>query len=415
MSEPLLELDVGAMASGGGCVARTQQGQVVFVRHCLPGERVRARVTETRKAYLRADAVEVLRPSPERVSPPCPYSGPGRCGGCVWQHVSLPFQRELKAILVAEQLRRIAGIERGVSVEQLPGGTDGLGWRSQVRFAVDESGRVGFRRHRSHTVQPVTHCPIASHEVETIGVEAGVWRGVEEIEAIASPSGGRLVAVSTRRVALPAGLPDTGGGLVVDGETLRGPEHVGFDVLGRRFEVSAGVFWQVHRSAAATLAGVVLPALDARPGDRVVDLYAGAGLFSGLIADRVAPGGRVLAVERDARAADDARRNLAGDSPVEIVTAAVTPALVAAHVGRSDLVVLDPPRQGAGTAVTAALADRLPRRLVYVSCDAASFARDLRLLLDRSWTLESLRAFDLFPMTEHVELVAVIVRPGDTV
>jgi tRNA/tmRNA/rRNA uracil-C5-methylase (TrmA/RlmC/RlmD family) len=182
------------------------------------------------------------------------------------------------------------------------------------------------------------------------------------------------------------------------------------EVLGRRFEVAAGGFWQVHPGAATALAAAVLEALDPQPGERALDLYAGVGLFAALLGERVGPSGAVTAVEADTRACADAARNT-GDLPhVRIRTAPVS-AEVLARAGRVDLVVLDPPRAGAGLEVTRALAALRPRRTAYVACDPASFARDLRVLLDAGWSLVDLRALDLFPMTEHVELVAVLEPP----
>ena len=151
----VMELVTGAIAAGGGCVARAEDGRVVFVRHALPGERVVAEVTDESPSFLRADAVRVLEASADRVEPACPHAGPGRCGGCDWQHVSLAAQRDLKAALVSEQLRRVAGIDRMVDVEAVEGAPDGLGWRTRVRFAVDPAGRAGFHRHRSHDIEPV--------------------------------------------------------------------------------------------------------------------------------------------------------------------------------------------------------------------------------------------------------------------
>ena len=139
----LLELEVGAIAAGGGCVARAPDGKVVFVRHSLPGERVRAQVTASTSSYLRADAVEILGPSPDRVEPPCPHAGPGRCGGCDFQHVEIGAQRRLKAFRIAEQLERLAGMDLDVEVEPVPGDTAGLGYRSRVRVAVDGRARWG--------------------------------------------------------------------------------------------------------------------------------------------------------------------------------------------------------------------------------------------------------------------------------
>jgi len=410
---PLLDLEAGAIAAGGGCVARASDGRVVFVRHCLPGERVLATVTEETKSYLRADAVEIVDPSPDRVTPPCRYSGPGRCGGCDWQHIAVTAQRKLKADLVAEQLRRLGGIEHVVEVEEVPGAPGGLGWRSRVRFAVDDRGRVGFHKHRSYELVPVEACLIASPAVEALGVERLEWPEVRELEVFASDATGEgVVSLSTPRRGLGR-QPAIAAGLVINGRVARAPERLAFNVLEHRFEVSAGVFWQVHPGATDALGRAVLEGLCAQRGDSVADLYAGAGLFAGLLGDVVGPGGSVLAVERDRWACADAARNTTHLPQVKVLKTAVTPALVSERLGNVDLTVLDPSREGAGRAVMAALAALRPgpRRVVYVACDPASFARDLRVLLDAGWQLRSLRAFDLFPMTYHIELVAVIEPP----
>ncbi|MFB9838305.1 class I SAM-dependent RNA methyltransferase, partial [Actinoallomurus acaciae] len=187
-SEPI-ELRIGAVANGGSCVAR-HEGRVVFVRHTLPGELVLARVTQETKNFLRADAVEILEASPDRVPAPCPFSGPERCGGCDWQHVAVPAQRRLKAAVVEEQLRRVAGISREVVVEEVPGAPDGLGWRTRVQFSVRRDGAVGLRRHRSHTVEPIDECLIAHPEVEALGIERKRWPGASGVEATASAGTG---------------------------------------------------------------------------------------------------------------------------------------------------------------------------------------------------------------------------------
>jgi tRNA/tmRNA/rRNA uracil-C5-methylase (TrmA/RlmC/RlmD family) len=397
-----LELEVGAVAAGGACVARAPDGRVVFVRHALPGERVRARVTSETKHFLRADAVEVLQASPDRVPPPCPYAGPGRCGGCDWQHVALPVQRRLKAQLVEEQLRRVARVERAVQVEAVPGDVDGLRWRTRVQFAVNAAGRPGLRRHRSHEIEPVDFCLIATEAVEEVGAERLTWPGASGVE-VAADGAQRVVSVSGRH----AQVPEVEAGVSVDGRPRRAPHGLRHTVLGRSYEVAGGGFWQVHPGAAEVLAQAVLDGLDPQPGESAVDLYAGVGLFAALLGERVGSAGSVLAVEGDPRACADAARNTADLPGVRIRTAPVDAAAVG-RVGAPDLVVLDPPRAGAGIEVTRALGRLRPRRMAYVSCDPGSFARDLRVLLDAGWGLESLRAFDLYPMTEHVELVGIL-------
>ncbi|MGA2835346.1 MAG: TRAM domain-containing protein [Acidimicrobiales bacterium] len=412
--DDVVELEVGAVAAGGGCVARGPDGRVVFVRHSLPGERVRARITSETTSFLRADAVEVLDASPDRVDPPCTHAGPGRCGGCDFQHVALGAQRRLKEDLVAEQLARVAGVELRVEVEEVDGAPGGLAWRTRVAFAVDPEGRVGLRRHRSHDIERVAVCPIATDAVNRVGVGSVPWAGARRIEVSASPDGGTaVVLVETGKQRLE-GLPDVDAGLVWKGRTLRPPDHLEVEVLGNHFRIHAGVFWQVHPMAAEVLTRVVVEGAGARPGDRVVDLYAGAGLFTVALARAVGATGAVCAVERSGPAIADLKRNVSGLGHVEAVRADVTPGLVARRLGRPDLVVLDPARSGAGREVMAAIGglDPAPRRVVYVSCEPAPFSRDLKVMLDAGWSLRSLRAFDLFPMTEHVELVGVLAPPG---
>jgi len=414
-----LDLEVGAIAAGGGCVARAPDGKVVFVRHSLPGELVRAQVTASTASYLRADAVEILRPSPDRVDPPCPHAGPGRCGGCDFQHVELGAQRRLKAFRIAEQLERLAGVALEVDVEPVAGDSAGLAYRSRVRVAVDGRGAVGFRRHRSHRLEYVRECPVASPAVTATGALAALWPGADELEvATGTDPAEAVVAVTPRGRSAPR-LPDIGigigTGVVVGGKVRRPPGAVHAVVSGRSYRISPGVFWQAHTGAATALLEAVLGFVGPCEGRSVVDLYAGAGLFSVPLADAVGPSGSVLAVERDRRACADARHNGATFPTLRVLEGEVTPALVESVMGRPDIVVLDPAREGAGTGVMRALAAHTPavRSVIYVSCDPSSFGRDSRVLLDEGWRLAGLRAFEIFPMTEHVELVAALEAPPD--
>jgi tRNA/tmRNA/rRNA uracil-C5-methylase (TrmA/RlmC/RlmD family) len=386
-----VEVEVGPVAHGGHCVAR-HEGRVLFVRHTAPGERVRARVTEGREGdrFVRADAVEVLDPSPHRVAPPCPHAGPGLCGGCDWQHVALDEQRRLKAAVVQEQLRRLARLEREVVVEPVPGDAGGLGWRTRVAYAVDASGRAGLRRHRSHEVEPVSWCRIAAPGVVALQVPEDPWPGARSVEAVAA-GGGTAVVVTP-----PGPGPD-------DVVTER--------AAGRDWRLRATGFWQVHPGAAEVLVAAVLEGLAPREGERVLDLFAGAGLFAGALAPHVGLTGRVVAVEGDRDAVADARANLRDLPQVRVERGDVARVLRREGLHRADVVVLDPPRTGAGRDVVAAVAGSGARAVAYVACDPAALARDLAWFAERGYALDALRAFDLFPMTQHVECVAVL-RPA---
>lgn len=390
--EPI-ELTVGAVAHGGMCVARAD-GLVIFVRHALPGERVLAKVTETGRRYWRADAIQVLEAAPDRVPEPCPHARPGRCGGCDWQHVALPRQRELKASVIREQLQRIAGMDVDVRVEEAPGSPDGLGWRSRVRFAVGSDGGAGLHRHRSDVIERLAACPIAVPAINASGVLDRRW--VPGTEVAVEAAGGELRVEGTLHSADP-------------GPPYPSPQPLTYDVAGRRFRVSPGSFWQVHPAAAETLSDAVLQMLAPAAGERALDLYAGVGLFAALLGEAVGPTGSVLAVEGLASAAADALVNLA-DLPHALVREAPVSAASVTAAGHPDIVVLDPPRSGAGRAVMAAIAGVQPRAVAYVACDPAPFARDVAVAAEHGYRLQTLRAFDLFPMTAHVECVALLER-----
>jgi tRNA/tmRNA/rRNA uracil-C5-methylase (TrmA/RlmC/RlmD family) len=429
---PLIRLEVGPVAHGGHCVAR-HEGRVVFVRHALPGETVRARVTEgsAGSTFWRADAVEVLTASPDRVQAPCPVAGPGRCGGCDWQHATPAAQRGLKAAVVGEQLRRLAGLELDVVVEEVGAGAfdDGLGWRTRVRFTVDGGGRPGLRRHRSHDVVPVERCLIADPRATGLGVGERRWPGAEAVEVV-TPSGGDdpLVVVDAPgdasrlrlpRLAAPASVATRDGEGVhrVRGRTWVS-EEVRVDGEVRRFRLTGTGFWQVHPAAAQTLLDAALAAADPRPGERAVDLYGGVGLFAAGLAARVGVTGSVVAVESDPRAVKDARRSLHDLAQIRFETGPVERVLPALGrpggplAGGADVVVLDPPRSGAGREVIERIVALAPRVVVYVACDPAALARDLKTADAAGYRLAGLRAFDLFPMTHHVECVATLVPRG---
>lgn len=412
-----LEVEVQAVAHGGHCVAR-HEGRVLFVRHALPGELVVAQVTDDPgKAFCRADAVEVLRPSPGRVEAPCPYAVPGGCGGCDWQHADPGLQRELKAAVVAEQLHRLAAIDRTVVVEPLLAppppqkvGTTGvvgdlildpergepsLGWRSRVRLAVGRDGRPGLREHRSHRVVPIEQhgCAIARPGMldDVLGRR---WAPGTELE-VTQDAAGRLHVRADWRVH---GKPRT--------RQLQGGEaHE--HAAGRDWRLAAHGFWQVHPAAADTFAQAVADYARATTGAHAWDLYAGVGLFASVLAQQVGEQGSVLAVEESRRAIADGQRNLADLPQVRWLAGRVDKVLHQA-TERPEVVVLDPPRKGAGRAVVETIAAADPLRVVYVACDPAALARDVATFGEHGYRLADLRAFDAFPMTHHVECVAVL-------
>jgi tRNA/tmRNA/rRNA uracil-C5-methylase (TrmA/RlmC/RlmD family) len=396
-------------------VARLQ-GRVIFVRHALPGERVRARITEVRpKSFCRADALEILEADPQRVEPPCRHFHPGGCGGCDFQHASAERQLSLKAAVVAEQLRRLAHIEVDVVVSALPG--DGFGWRTRVRWALDDSGRIGPRRYRSHRVEAVSRsapCLIAApgltESAAALDVPAAVRRGAR----IGSPAS-RARGDGDRRSGRSRRVPDPEVSLIrVDDSTIsvwhgEVAPIVTEQAVGREFAVRADGFWQVHPAAADALASAVHDVLLglAPEGGTAWDLYGGVGLFAAVLAEMVGPFGCVVNVEGDRDAAALAARNLADLTGASALNGAVES--VIDSLPDPAVVVLDPPRAGAGRDVCARIAARRPSVIVYVACDPAALGRDTGALVDAGYRLDVLRAFDCFPQTHHVECVARFV------
>lgn len=367
----LTGLEIGPVAHGGHFVAR-HEGRVVFVRHALTDEIVDVRITGTNRRFARADVIAVHRASPYRVTPPCPIAA--QCGGCDFQHVEPAHARELKRRVVAELLGHLAGYEFTGEVEEVP--PSPLGWRRRMRYHLDSEGRPGLRAHRSG---------------EVVGLPEGGCRIADP--AIAAPlpdpgrPGGELLGV----------VAASGAGFRAPGDSATVTERLG----ELSWLVDVDGFWQAHAGAPRVLVDRVLSGLDPRPGERALDLYCGVGLFAGALAAR---GAQVWGVEGGRRAAELAARNVPSG---EFVVGDVARRL-SRLPDRADLVVLDPPRTGAGAAVLQGIAARRPRAIAYVACDPAALGRDLRTAVGLGYAASSVTAHDLFPMTHHVECVAIL-------
>lgn len=391
----LLELDVTAVAHGGHMIAR-HDGQVVFVRHALPGERVRAVVTDRSKSFVRADAVDILRSAPERIEPAC--SAALECGGCDFQHVSETGQRELLRTVLSEQLRRIAKEEWDVEVEAIGHFS---GWRTRMDWAVNPEGKLGLRQHRRHEVVTDLDCRIAHVDLPPTD---GAWAQAD-VRAVVTSTGQRFLVTDSD---LPSDIADSADG-VVDrkGRTRQGLSAAGEQVFGRRFELSPAGFWQVHPRAAETLVQAVLDFAQVSPGETVFDLYSGVGLFTRFLAEEVGAAGKVHAIEGSKLAHSYARKNMKSLSQVALHHGPVERVLRNQAIpAEADLIVADPPRAGAKPAIQA-IAARNASRIVHIACDPASLARDVTLYKKHGYQLTQLRAFALFPMTHHIECVAM--------
>ncbi len=378
------QLRIERLAAGGDGVARAENGRVVFVPETAPGDRVRVRIVEERKRFARAQVITRIADGDDRVEPKCPVYG--ACGGCAWQHVAYPAQLAAKQALLRDALERLGDLRLDAPPDVVPCPRP-YGYRSRTRV-VAKAGRVGYRRRRSHDLCETSACPVLAPALERrlAALAAARPEGEEEWELVAGADG------STR--ALPLAHP------------LADDPRIAIDVLGDRLEFSPGVFVQGNALLHDALARSVHEA--AGSGERCVELFAGGGFFSVGLARRFA---RLVVVESEGRAVSDLRRNLlrSGCRNVE-VRGARAERVLAALPRPVDVVVVDPPRTGLPPGCTEALAELAPERLVYVSCDPATLARDLGQLSHAGYTLANVRGFDLFPQTPHLEAVATLTK-----
>jgi 23S rRNA (uracil1939-C5)-methyltransferase len=414
--EMALSLSVERLTFGFDALAHHER-QVVFVPYAAPGDRILAEVIERHAGYLRARVAAVDAPGPARVLPGCRYFP--TCGGCQWQHVAPAAQREAKRAVVAEQLERIAGVRDAEIVPIEPAPSD-WGYRTRITLAV-EGRRAGYLRARSHALVAIDDCPIAAPVLSEHLEVAREWIAalrvaLRRVTIAVAPGGVAFAAVAAGRpgpadqAASETLMVRTGSlrGVVIGGSGVRlvaGDPRVRVELEpGLDLEVPADVFTQVNAGANQMLIRAVLALGGFRAGERVLDLYCGAGNLSLPLARR---GVSVHGVERETIAVDAARANAErlGLGTATFESAAVAAALSRTGAGSRDAVVLDPPRAGAADAVAPLAALRAPR-ILYVSCDPATLARDVRALIACGYRLARAQPVDLFPQTYHVETVA---------
>jgi len=386
----IFEATIEKIAHGGHFIARNE-GAVFFVRHAIPGEKCRIVVTSTGSSFNRADVIEVLEPSSHRVPAPCVYAHRSGCGGCDFQHITVEHQRTLKGLVIAEQFSRIAKLEISVTVEEVGAP---LHWRTRSTATTNSSGELGFLASRSHRVVPVDDCLISVEHMDIPELSKRIWKGDLRIEIATSNTRERNIALAPTRGEERARLTEG--------------NHVLHEmVAGKTLEVSQNSFWQSHVLAPKILTEAVLEFAQIENGEHVLDLYGGVGLFTSVMVDLVGLGGSIDLIEGSKSATSDASRNFASHSNIKITTGDVAKHLL--RIDSADVVVLDPPREGAGKVVVPEISRLSPRAVVYVACDPAALARDTAYFSEVGYKLAKIRAFDLFPMTHHVECVALFL------
>ena len=423
-----ITLQLKSIAHGGAALGR-HEGRVIFVPYALPGETVRVEIAEDKGRYAFARLVEVLDPSPDRVVPPCPYFGSAGCGGCQWQHAGYPAQLRFKAEIVADQLERIGGIIDPVVHPTHP---DRSGWayRNHAQFHPAPDGGLGFQSAavgrtprqgrgergedtgagQGHWIVPIDEClilhPLLSDLYATLDLDLP---DLLRLSLRAGTQTGDLMLIFEMADDLPpaleSDLPVSCVLLLSDGVhvNLIGSNHITETVAGRTYRISAPSFFQVNTPQAAQLVRLVTEYLDLQEGETVLDAYCGVGLFTVHLAERA---GLVVGVEAAPAAVADLLENTAGMDNVEVIEGPVEAVLPDLDMPL-DAAVIDPPRAGIDRFALDALVERRPTRVVYVSCDPATLARDTKRLARAGYHLFEVQPVDMFPQTYHIESVAL--------
>ncbi len=383
-----LRVKIEKIAHGGHFIAR-HEGAVIFIRHGIPGEEVMIEISSVGSSFNRGDVIEVITPSPDRVSAPCIYAKRDGCGGCDFQHISMSRQRSLKGEVIKEQFARIAKLEIDVEVEEV---SAALGWRTRFNAVTTRNGALGFYASRSHKVIPVDDCRVLVREANYSELSKKRWKGDARIEVAISNTGERTIALGGAREDGPA-------------EIIEGPDVSHYKVGEKTLEVSQRSFWQSNAAAPLVLIKAIFEHVQPKIGEHFLDLYGGVGLFTSALIEKLGPQTHIDLVEGSKSATADAARNFANCQNVKIHTGDV--ARILPRFSSADVIILDPPREGAGREVVGHMVALNPRAILYIACDPAALARDASYLIEMGFAMSTLRSYDLFPMTHHIESVAL--------
>lgn len=401
-----LDITLTGMAYGGDAFGRDANGRMIFVPFAIPGERIQTEIVETHKRWARARLVKVLKASPERVAPRCRHFTD--CGGCHYQHMPYPIQLKSKAEIVRSQLERLGGFE-DPPVETIIASQSPWNTRNHLKFSLTPDGRLGFNAPGSNRVVPIDECHLPEPNLASLWprLDLETIQGLKRITLRTGIEGERMLILhgdDDPDVNVTTDLPASVVWLSPRGMTvLAGEGFLTIDVLDRAFKVSANSFFQVHTALAGEVVQHVLEALRFQPGETILDLYAGVGLFSAFLAQK---GVRVVAVEESPVACADFENNLAEFDHVELYEAPVEVALPAIHTHPS-AVIVDPPRVGLSLDAIKQLINLSSPLLVYVSCDPATLARDGQRLVKAGYKLERCTPIDMFPQTYHIETLSI--------
>ena len=385
----LLTLNIEKVAHGGLCVAR-HDGVVIFVRHALPGEIVEAKLISLApgKRSWFAQTISVKKASEKRITPKCEFFKADGCGGCDWQHADSQYQRELKLEVLVEQLERFGQVANARQISSInavePSQSN---WRTRIRVVANDEGKWGFRKTRSHEVQVVDKCLIADNSINDVLKTLPAGNPDDEILIVKSKEETIVYPVEKRAPSAPNSTQE---------------------VDGHDFAVAGDGFWQVHPGAASVLSRQIKESVQGLKVESFADLYAGVGVLAHSLLQEF-PTANAIVVEADRSAAQNAKENLKSFKNVQVSSERVDK-WVRGVKNKFDVVILDPPRSGAGQTVMQQICRQTLQKIIYIACDPAALARDVLIAKKNGWKLETVVAFDLFPQTHHIESVAVLVH-----
>jgi 23S rRNA (uracil1939-C5)-methyltransferase len=402
--DKLFDIHIQSASYGGDGVGRLPDGRAVFVPYTIPGEAVRIRLVETKKKFARAELVEVVKPSPVRITARCPHFGV--CGGCHYQHITYLIQLEMKHSILAETLRRVGGFT-DVQIPAFIRSPSEWNYRNHIQFHLAQDGSLGFQAGRSHRVVPIRECllpvPILAEAWHELALDP--LPGLERIAFRAGADEDVQVVLESSSIELPElelDLPYSVVHLSPAGAmVMAGSGFTFIEVNGRDFQVSAGSFFQVNTGVAGRMVDTILEWLPTGQISFLLDLFCGVGLFSAFCAPRVK---KLVGVEFSEPACQDFATNLDEFDPIELYQGAAEEVLPKLEM-QPQVVIVDPPRAGLDEQVIQALLGMTPDQIIYVSCDPTTLARDLRKFVDAGYILQKIQPFDLFPQTYHMECI----------
>lgn len=407
MAREVYEVELTALAYGGDALGRLPDGRAVFVPFGLPGERVRVELIVEKRGHARGRLLEVLRPSPQRITPICRHFGV--CGGCHYQHLPYARQLEIKRQILTEQLKRIGGIERP-PVEAMVAAPQPLNYRNTIQFHVSPNGKLGFIEVYSPEVLEISECHLPLPGINEVWPNLAVepTSGLERIHLRAGANDEVMLVLEGTQPLPPEfvlELPLSAVYLGTEGPyVLAGEEHVFVRVLGRDFRLSAGSFFQVNLAQAEAMVRYLLDQLTLSEKMTLLDVYCGVGLFSAFLAPRVK---QCVGIEVSDTACRDFVYNLEEFDNVTLYNGAAEEILPQLDL-QAEVLVVDPPRVGIAPRALDAILDLRPEMIAYISCDPATLSRDLKRLLKGGYRLERVTPFDMFPQTYSIESISLL-------